>query len=122
MKCDYCGKEARLVLGYVIYPDHPDVKNKLYWQCVPCKARVGCHEGSTEPLGRMANKELRFWKMRVHEAFDPMWKSKNITRTQAYRWLAKKLGIKKNNCHIGMFDIKRCKQAIEILTNHKEKT
>jgi hypothetical protein len=36
---------------------------------------VGCHKGTTKPLGRLADAELREWKKRAHAAFDPVWQA-----------------------------------------------
>ncbi|MFV9178163.1 zinc-finger-containing protein, partial [Serratia marcescens] len=41
--CDYCGKPAALVRGFVIYPHRKDLANGYYWSCDPCGAYVGCH-------------------------------------------------------------------------------
>lgn len=114
--CDYCQNEAELVTGKAVYPHTPELSNTLYWKCDPCKARVGCHAGTVKPLGRLANARLRFWKMTAHDAFDPLWKDGAKTRRQAYQYLADKLGIDRNDCHIGMFDVETCKRVVEILT------
>jgi hypothetical protein len=75
---------------------------------------VGCHHGNTRPLGRLANKELRSWKIRAHTAFDRLWKSRRMKREQAYAWLAEKLGISKKECHIAMFDKAMCQRTIAL--------
>lgn len=59
MICSYCNNEAKLVSGNVIYPHRPDLAYLRFWQCAPCAAYVGCHKGTTKPLGRIANAELR---------------------------------------------------------------
>jgi len=120
--CD-CGSFAALVDGSVIYPHRPDLHQKKFWQCAPCDAYVGCHPPAgkngkggqgdgTVPLGRLANAELRRWKSKAHEAFDPLWKNKGMHRKKAYQWLAKQLGIDAEDCHIGMFDVELCKRTI----------
>ena len=113
MKCPYCNQEAHQVGGAAIYPHRPDLYAKKFYQCVPCDAYVGCHPGTTTPLGRLANAELRKAKSEAHLAFDPMWKSKKMSRHAAYIWLAAKLGIKPADCHIGMFDAHDCHRVIE---------
>ncbi len=112
--CPYCGQVSELVGGDVIYPHRPDLSKKLFYRCEPCDARVGVHAGTLKPLGRLANAELRSWKMKAHSAFDPIWLSKRMKRKQAYIWLSKELGINVHNCHIGMFDIDTCKQVVEV--------
>jgi len=120
VKCDYCQRLAELVNGDVIYPHRPDLAGKKFYRCVPCKAYVGCHVASAnakkpkppQPLGRLANAELRAAKQRAHAAFDPLWKSKQMARASAYKWAAGALGIPRENCHIGMFDVDLCNRLV----------
>ncbi len=106
--CPYCGRPAVLVTGREVYPHRPDLAHKYLWTCEPCDARVGTHKGTKEPLGRLANAELRRAKMDAHAALDPLWRSGELTRSQAYEWLAGALGINSEECHIGMFDLEQC--------------
>lgn len=69
----------------------------------------------TAPLGRMANASLRRLKQEAHAAFDPLWRSGDMTRAQAYSWLAQHLGVSDNNCHIGMMDEDGCRAVVHIL-------
>jgi len=114
MKCPYCGNDAELVGGDVVYPHRPDLADKKIWRCVPCDARVGCHPETTKPLGRLANGPLRRAKMDAHAAFDPIWQRGEMKRGDAYGWLATQLGIAKEDCHIGMFDLRQCNKVVEI--------
>lgn len=109
--CPYCGKCTELVTGDVIYPRRPELHRKKFYLCKPCDAYVGCHPGTENPLGRLANKELRRAKMRAHAAFDPLWQDGKLRRREAYAALASMLGIDVNDCHIGMFDIEMCAKA-----------
>ena len=119
--CPYCGNAAALVTGEAIYPHRPDLHNLRFWQCAPCGAYVGCHKPNkkmgfdgTQPLGRLANAELRKAKWDAHAAFDPLWKAGRMDRRQAYGWLAKALGIAVEDCHIGEFDVATCKRVVSI--------
>lgn len=114
--CDYCGRRAELVDSKVIYGK--DFGHKCYL-CRPCLAYVGCHKGTDKPLGRLANAELREWKKRAHEAFDPLWKYGRFRgyRDAAYSWLAKRMGLPVEETHIGMFDIDQCKRVVSICRN-----
>lgn len=115
MKCPYCGAEAVLRDSNVVYGN-----DKYYgkmWVCKnfpKCDAYVGCHEGTTIPLGRLANQRLRNLKKEAHKQFDPLWKSGLMSRKEAYRWLADMLHIDCEDCHIGMFDIKMCQKVIHL--------
>lgn len=100
-----------------------------------CDAYVGVHKDTDIPLGRLADKELRVWKMKAHSVFDVLWKAKAIkmkkelgrkykkqyARGEAYAWLAKELGIKKKKCHIGMMDVQMCQQVVEICYPYAQK-
>ena len=110
--CPYCENRAKLVTGKEIYPRRPDLYNKKFWQCKECDAYVGCHPNTDKPLGRLANAELRQVKMKAHAIFDPIWKKGDMKRTEAYKWLAAMLNIKYSECHIGMFNVKTCKDVI----------
>lgn len=114
--CDYCGERARLVSGAVIYPHRQDLSEKRFWQCAPCKAYVGCHPHTSTPLGRLADAKLRRAKSAAHAAFDPIWRSKRMSRKGAYLWLSERLGIASKDCHIGMFDADQCARVISICT------
>lgn len=112
--CPYCGARASLVRGPEVYPHRADLSTKRFWKCSGgCDAFVGCHPKTREPLGRLADKELREAKMAAHRFFDPMWQSELVTRTMAYRILAHLMDLPPEETHIGKFDVGQCKKAIE---------
>jgi len=118
VNCDYCGNQAKLVTGKVIYPHRPDLFKKQFYFCDECDAFVGCHEGTPNPLGRLANAELRKAKMSAHAAFDPLWKRYGKKRGSCYVWLAEQLDIPISSCHIGMFDVDTCKKVAIICNRY----
>lgn len=118
--CPYCGDKSKLVTGEVVYPHRADLYSKVFYVCMPCDARVGCHPNTTKPLGRLANAELRTAKSAAHAAFDPLWRCGNFTRQQAYGWLALEMQIKQHECHIGMFDLDQCAQVIRICNDYNK--
>ena len=119
--CPYCGDVSTLVKGDVVYPKHPHLHHKYFYLCSPCNAYVGCHPNTTVPLGRLANAELRRYKLLSHNAFDKLWKSGTYTRSNAYKLLGEKMGLVASECHIGMFTIQQCKQVIAIcIPMHKD--
>lgn len=120
--CDYCGSDAPLVTGREIYPHRPDLYGKRFYKCTPCDAYVGCHDGTENAFGRLANAELRDAKMEAHAFLDKLWKSGDHKRGHVYGWLANQLGIDKKDCHIGMFDVAMCRRVVEVcLTSKPEK-
>ena len=120
--CPYCNDECVLVGGDIIYPHRKDLKDKKFWLCTPCNAYVGTHKNSKDhaPLGTVANESLRTERSKAHKVFDPMWRDGDMSRKDAYAWLARELNIEVNNCHIAMFDIETCKRAIQICMDYLE--
>lgn len=117
MKCPYCGAEVVLKDADFIYHTAKSRKWGKMWVCSNfprCNSYVGCHKGTTIPLGRLANERLRTLKAEAHKQFDPLWKSGLMSRKHAYRWLADMLKISPDECHIGMFDIKQCQKTIHL--------
>lgn len=103
-----------MVKGEVIYPHRRDLYEKPFYLCAPCDAYVGCHPGTINPLGRLANAELRRAKKAAHAAFDPKWREGGMKRQQAYKWLSEQLGITREECHIGMMDVDLCRRVVEV--------
>lgn len=125
--CPYCQRQAPQLTGAQMYPHRPDLAAKRFFYCSGCDASVGCHPDG-RPFGRMANEELRRARGFVHGLFDPLWqraaeayeghdngKIRGVARARAYRWLSVQLGIPVDECHVGMFDIDRCRAAYRIL-------
>ena len=134
--CPYCSKPAVLVDSVVVYRR----SYGMIWHCAPCRAWVGVHKGTIKPLGRLANEELRQWKIKAHAAFDPLWQAKfrhraaggagktgtpggasykpAFARGSGYSWLATQMQIDKKDCHIGMFDVEQCKQVVQICSKY----
>lgn len=112
--CDYCNIATRLAKGSEIYPHRPDLSSLNFYLCDSCGAYVGCHKNGDgkRPLGRVVDEELRKAKSKAHAAFDPLWKSGKMTRGAAYSALAKSMGIYKEQCHIGMFNVEQCEYVV----------
>lgn len=117
VSCPYCGQQAEYVDSAVIYGR----SYGMVYLCRPCDAYVGVHKGTDQPLGRLANRELRRWRNRAHAMFDPLWQKGRFRRRRndAYAWLAEKMGLPKEETHIAMFDIPQCKQVIQIMDDER---
>jgi len=112
--CPYCGRKSKFVTGRDIFLTKKKFHTNFYYLCKFCDAYVGVHTGTVKPLGRLANKSLRCYRIDLHECFDYIWKNKYMNRSEAYSWLALKLKINIEDCHIGVFDLKICKKAMNI--------
>lgn len=91
-------------------------KHGLFWGCTfypECKGTHGAHSDG-RPLGKPANAETKLARRRAHRAFDQLWVAKDatMTRSQAYVWLARRLGMDVRDCHIGKFDAATCERVI----------
>lgn len=122
--CPYCGKAALLVDGFSVYPKRLDLADLNFWVCEPCNARVGCHKqgdwmfangdriqsDGALPMGSLAHPVLRALRGEAHAAFDPLWKTGAMGRSEAYAWLKVTIGVE--DCHIGGFDTEQCNLVI----------
>ncbi len=108
--CPYCGGEAEWVENKEIYGKNYG-KSYMAYLCRQDNAFVGCHNNSKHPLGTMANKELRTWRMKVHAAIDPFWKSGKVSRGYVYSQISRELGFQ---YHTGESDIETCKKVLLI--------
>jgi hypothetical protein len=126
LECPQCHRRAPLVDSTVAYKGSD--YGRLVYYCEDCDTSVGCHAGTTKPLGTMANAELRRLRVAVHNLFDPICKmvyesrrlkdpkcSKSKVRKDCYARLAERMGIPAEMCHIGNFGDDQCRRAIEIL-------
>lgn len=126
LDCAYCGHPTELVADTAVYAR--SYGGSVYL-CRPCKAWVGCHKGTTRPLGRVAKADLRSLKICCHALFDPIWKtaktlrggSNSEHRKKAYQWLAEGIGIPFSECHFGLFDESRARAALSFLQAYHAK-
>jgi hypothetical protein len=107
--CPYCGKKPKLVDSSIVYGK----SYGLIYYCKPCDAYVGTHKDTEKPLGRLANKELRYFKKLAHSFFDSIWHQKIMNRHGAYKWLSEIMVLPPEHTHIGMFDVDQCKKVVE---------
>lgn len=112
--CRYCGHDVVLTSNAEIYGK--EYGNGRIYLCRNCRAYVGTHTGTNIPLGTLANNELRKVRNETHIIFDKLWKSPTriMTRHNAYKLLAKRMGLKIENTHIAWFELEQCKQVKRI--------
>ena len=84
----------------------------MVYLCRNCGAYVGVHKGTDKPLGRLADAELRRWKMAAHNAFDPIWKYGKFRHRRNAAYAVEQT-------HSGMFDVAQCQQVIQIMNNER---
>ena len=92
--CCGCGRDVEPApkTGADTYPHRPDLSGKKFWQCGACGNYVGCHPGSTTPLGNIPTPELRNARGHIHAILDPIWKRNRMSRSEVYRRISEKIG------------------------------
>lgn len=115
INCPYCNQPAQLISGEELYNGHGkrELHKRLFWACRLCDAWVSCHPGTSRPTGTLAGRRLRHMRLEAHKVFDQIWKTGELSRTSAYAWLSRELGIHGDNCHIGKFSIGQCHGVLE---------
>lgn len=135
-RCNECGGTTRLTDGAEVYPYRPDLRTKPIWRCDPCGAYIGCHPGTTCPLGTAAGPETRRARSILHTRWLlPIWreawryynepdrhvtpnrrrKAAHKARPRVYAFLADRLGLSADECHVGLFTIRQCEAAQRVL-------
>lgn len=122
--CRYCGGAVHLVPAAKVYgpaaAKRLGLEREKFYQCQNCNARVGCHKaarGHWQPCQRSPS----------HEAdgdpsvFDSFWKERGMSRTQGYKWMAKKLRLSEELAHIGGFEMDRCQKLIRLCEKERNK-
>lgn len=112
LKCPECGSRMALRQG----------RYSKFYGCTRfpiCTVTHGAHQGTGEPLGVPADEETRKARREAHLHFDMHWKREpekdwKEARPAAYKWLAERLGIPVDECHIGRFDLETCRRVIVI--------
>lgn len=126
-QCIECGNFATLSNSSAMFADQRGRSRPLY--VCTCGAYVGCHKGTTRPLGRPAGPEVRAARIQVHRKMDPLWqgayadqrndyKRKGLcllARRRIYEFLAERMGLSEDECHTGAFDMPQCRQAWRLL-------
>src|ERR1035437_9162470 len=101
--CPYCGSPACLTNRGLAFGSG---SCGLVWICTKfpdCDAYVGCHPGTTKPLGSLANPLLRQLRIVAHAAFNSWYKRFGLPRREAYNDLAARMGLLEHEAHIAKF-------------------
>lgn len=117
--CEYCGGKVKLADASEVHG--PKARGKIYL-CTNCNACVGVHKGTTKPMGTLANTVLRLKRQEAHRVFDAIWKTRGITRSEAYGWLAGRMGLPKHRAHIAYFNVAQCDEAIRLCRDYEYET
>ena len=122
VRCPYCKAKATLHPASYVFGDAVLSDNLLYVcdRYPACDSYVGAHRKTKLPMGTLADGDLRNKRIMAHKAFNWLWESGLMTRTQAYKWMQAKLGMRSEHAHIAKFDHYMCDQLISICTQAKQ--
>lgn len=115
-QCNCCGR-----MGVVIKSNDEIYRGRKYgkWPWVyicagdieSCGAYVGMHPFTNIPLGTLADAKTREARKKCKVPFLHL--TGKISRKEAYKKLAEKLGIETEECHFGWFDAVMCEKAAQ---------
>jgi hypothetical protein len=111
--CPYCGADTEIKDSACVYGTSYGMV-LICTRYPACDAYVGCHKAGPMrglPKGTLANAELRNARKVLHNNLDPVWQGGYLPRAKVYKLLAVSMGIPQSECHIGMFDLDRCRKA-----------
>lgn len=109
--CHLCSGSVRIGTHEEVYGRNFSEWPYVYL-CECCGAYVGLHPFTAIPLGTLADKPTRDARKSCKLPFERIWKSGAMTRTEAYQWLARKMGIPVHECHFGWFTAEQCRAAM----------
>lgn len=115
--CRYCGGGVSLVCNSEIYNGRSYGEWPYAYLCTDCKAYVGLHPSTDIPLGTLATAQLRKDRNTSKDLFHKFKEARGFTRTLAYEWLAKEMGIPVAQCHFGWFEQEDCAKAAMVCIN-----
>lgn len=118
-ECNICGGEVEYIPNKQIYGK--SYGSGFCYHCTNCGAYVGTHKPRPkDALGILATAEMRTMKMKCHDIFDKMWDTPK-QRNKMYKWLAKELDMRLEDCHFGYFDMAMLNKAYKILKTRGSK-
>lgn len=118
-KCRLCHSAVRVATHQEVYGrDYSDWP--YVYLCDNCGAYVGMHPFTNIPLGTLADRPTRDARKNCKKPFEAIWRNGNMSRTDAYIWLAGELNIPVSECHFGWFDIAQCEAAKKACLNIME--
>lgn len=109
-RCLHCNELAEKVVD--VQTRGRRWESRVTWVCHRCEAWVGCRRGTDKPLGLPGNSEVRAARRLAHTYFDQLWKSGEMTRTEAYKWLSQVMGLRYQQAHIARFDAEQCRRVV----------
>ena len=82
-----------------------------------CDAYVTADRRTKQPLGTLANGDLRHKRILAHHALHSVQAQLGMNRDQSYCWLQTQMGLPGDQVHIAKCGDYRCEQIIRICEN-----
>lgn len=119
IKCPYCGahaayRPATIVYGESTSEQYADAHLYICSRWPACDAYVSAHKQSKQPMGTLANSELRHKRILAHRSLNALGKQYKMEKRDLYIWLQAKLAFTEEQTHIAMFSEYRCGQVIAL--------
>ncbi len=125
VRCPYCGAQAKLRPATAVYGDATINKDTYVYLCdryPKCDSYVYAHPQSKEPMGTLANGDLRHKRILAHRAINKLCKSKKMTEREVYKFLGYQLGIPFEMTHIASFGEYMCGRVVQVCYELIDKT
>jgi hypothetical protein len=99
-------RECEMITGEIAYRNRHDLHHKKFWQCPVCKNFVGTHNKGTgtKPLGCIPTKEIKNARQHIHKILDPLWKNRQMSRTEVYAKISSAIGREYHTAEIRSVD------------------
>ena len=108
LRCPDCGQSMHLRWT-------PKFGGRWFYGCTGWPSCTTCHGAHRDgaPLGVPASKDVRQARQAAHLAFDQLWKSDLMSRSDAYAWLTAAMKLDKP-AHIGEMNADDCARVIAL--------
>lgn len=105
---------------------------RLIYTCPNCDNTHECHQQNTifdnegilytegEPLGIPCSVVGKIFRLWLHSIFDKLWRTKIMTKNDAYAHLSKMMNIERKDAHIAKFGISDCVKAVELIEKYMD--
>ncbi len=120
--CPYCNAPAVLRPAQYVHGNSPIAAGKHLYVCSnwpKCDAYVSAHNNNKQPMGILANGDLRHKRILAHRALNQYRKLMHMEKKEAYLWLQAKLGKTREQVHIACFTEEMCDKVISLCGKNK---
>lgn len=103
------------VKGDVIYPNYPQLREKLFYQCRTCKNYCG---RSNADFVSIPTPEVRAMRKEVHDIIDPLWRGGLVGRGFVYKCMSEAMGYDYHNSSLSnMNEARKALKAAKSVAN-----